>query len=60
MHKHHHLGRKRKKAHIQGILDEDREWSCHLGPVVDFSFVEEECMRVRGLEILVYRVKIGG
>ena len=34
MHKHHHLGRKRKKAHIQGMVDEDREWSCHLGPVV--------------------------
>ena len=26
----------------------------------DFSFGEEECMRVKGLEILVYRVKIGG
>ena len=26
----------------------------------DFSFGEEECMRVRGLEIFVYRVKIGG
>ena len=25
-----------------------------------FSFCEEECMRIRGLEILVYRVKIGG
>jgi len=25
----------------------------------DFSFGEEECMRVRGLEILVCRVKIG-
>jgi len=25
-----------------------------------FSFGEEECMRLRGLEILVYRVKIGG
>jgi len=26
----------------------------------DFSFGEEECMRVRGLEMFVYRVKIGG
>ena len=26
----------------------------------DFSFSEEECTRVRGLEILVYRVKVGG
>ena len=26
----------------------------------DFSFGEEECMRLRGPEILVYRVKIGG
>ena len=26
----------------------------------DFSFGEEECMRVRGLEMLVYRGKIGG
>ena len=25
-----------------------------------FSFGEEECMRVRGLEMLVYRVTIGG
>ena len=61
MHEHHHLGRMRKNAHIQGILDEDREWSCNLGPqCFDFSFGEEECIRVRGLEILVYGVKIGG
>ena len=26
----------------------------------DFSFGEEECMRVSGLELLVYRIKIGG
>ena len=26
----------------------------------DFRFGEEDCMRVRALEILVYRVKIGG
>ena len=25
MHKHHHLRKKRKKAHIQGILDEEKE-----------------------------------
>ena len=25
MHKHHHLGKRRKKAHIQGILDEGKE-----------------------------------
>ena len=27
---------------------------------LDFSFGEEERMRVRGLEMLVYRVKTGG
>ena len=24
MHKHHHLGKKREKAYIQGILDEEK------------------------------------
>ena len=55
MHKHHHLGKKREKAHIQGILDEGKERNCHLGPVSDFSFSEEERIGVCGLELLVYR-----
>ena len=45
MHKHRHLGKKKKKAHIQGILDEGKngfviwvQWS-------DFSFGEDECIR---------------